>query len=195
MAVEQRRTRSGEVVWYSTLSGWYGESEQRAQHEESQEITKRRNLAERKEEEKWGLGVLDGKPGTISPDKIHQMGREQHRRDAAEQAKQEQLNIVARFARDNSNWFTNDLHNRDIIFERIEKVVRASGREYAAGTPVPWGEHDLRLAVDSLAEEGVLHCHGPAVRQSPDTEAMETGELRQLAIDQIRGLGTPPTRR
>lgn len=173
MAVEQRRTRSGELVWYSTLSGWFGESEQHAWHEENAEIHRRECNTQ---------DAIAAEFGKLPLEEIRRLDKEQNEREAREQADQEQINFVSKFVRDNP-WYVNNTHNRDVISRRINELVQSQGRQYA-----DWGEQDFRLAIDAAADAGELYTNGRYVRQSPDTEAMETGELRQRAINQLRGV-------
>jgi hypothetical protein len=178
MAVEQRRSRNGQLLWYSTLANFASESEQRVRHEENQELLKRSNAARNEAEDQFNA--------QYSVEEQREMLKAQERQEAAEQAASEQRRITSKFVRDNSSWYTNDLHNRDLLYQRIDALLQSSGR-CRPGETLAWTEQDFHQALDSLADEGVLHCHGPYVRQGPDTNAMSTEDLRQLAIDQLSG--------
>jgi hypothetical protein len=173
MAVEQRRSRNGQLFWYSTLANFASESQLHAQDEENKEIHRRECNTQ---------DAIAAEFAKVPLEEIRRLDTEKNEREAREQADQEQINFVSKFVRDNP-WYVNNTHNRDVISQRINKLVQSQGRQYA-----DWGEQDFRLAIDAAADAGELYTNGRYVRQSPDTEAMETGELRQAAIDQLRGL-------
>lgn len=185
MAIEKRKDPrgGGGQVWYSTLAGYWSESQLHAQDEENKEIRRRKNATEAAIEEEFAKIPLE---------EIRRMDTEKNQSGAAEQAKYEQNKITTKFVRDNASWYTNDLHNRDLLYQRIDASLQASGR-VKPGEIIPWTEQDFQQALDSLADEGVLHCHGPYVRQGPDVDAMRTEDLRQLAINQLSA--HPPARR
>jgi hypothetical protein len=183
MAIEKRKHPTQGWVWYSTLAGFWSESQLHAQDEENKEIHRRKCNTQ---------DAIAAEFAKVPLDEIRRLDKEQHQQEAAEQAAYEQRRIAANFVRDNSSWYTNDLYNRDLINKRIEALLQANGR-HTPGETMAWTEQDFHQALDSLGDEGVLHTHGAYQRQGPDVNAMTTDELRQLATDQLSG--HPPPRR
>jgi hypothetical protein len=188
MAIVKRKHPSpfnSDLVWYSTEAKYWNYEKEPVQHAENQELLKRSNAARNEAEDNFNA--------KYSPEEQRAMVKEGERKEAAEQAKYEQNKITSKFVRDNSSWYTNDLHNRDLLIARLDASLQASGR-VKPGETIPWTEQDFKQALDSLADEGLLHCHAPYQRQGPDTNAMTTDELRQLAIDQLGEAGLPRQR-
>jgi hypothetical protein len=182
MAVEQRRMRNGQLVWYSTILNDYSERHGELLNEENKEIHRRKNNT---------ANAIEAEFAKLPMEEIRRLDKEQNQQEAAEQINYEQNRLISVFCRDNP-WLADSLYNRDVIISRIKALIQQTDRPYAS-----WTNHDFQIALDSLADDGALQTNGPYVRQSriSEAETMPIEDLRQLAVEQLAGPRPEPRNR